>query len=988
LRAGSVILGNVVDTTNNGTFRLSGSTTGAFDASRIGVQYLGFSTFVKTGTSTWTLTGTTAAVTPWTINQGTLAITADGSLGASSGTLTINGGTLQYSGPGPITSTRDVVLNAGGGTFLTSSNSATLGGNISGAGSLTKDGIGTLTLSGSSTYIGTTLVKLGTLQAGAVNAFNSASAFTINSGGVLDLNGFSQTIGSLAGAGNVTLGAGTLTTGGNNTSTTLSGAISGAGGLTKVGTGTFILSGANANAYTGATNITAGTLQAGAANIFASGSAFVVGAAGNLDLNGFNQSIGSLAGSGAVSLGAGTLTTGNDNTNTTFSGSLSGTGGLTKVGTGIFTLSTLAAYTGATNVNAGTLQAGAANVFATTGAYTIASGAILDLNSFNQSIASLAGAGSVTLGTATLTAGSDNTSTTFSGDISGVGGGLTKVGTGTLTLSGTSLYTGATNISAGTLLVNGSIAGSAFTVNSGGTLGGSGTVGATTVAGGGTLAPGSSAGLNVNGTLTFDAGSTYAIGVSPSSADKVVVTGTASLAGTAQATFQGGSYAPKTYTILTSAGLGGTKFDTFTPSGAPSGFSASLSYTTTDALLTLTSALGQGIPLNQNQQNVASAINLFFNSGGNLPPEFLAVFNLGGQHLQNALSLLSGEAATGAARGASMMTGQFLGLMVDPFVDSRSASGFGGGRIAFAQEDASPDAALSYGTAGPQSPRLESFDRRWGAWSTGFGGAGGFGGNAAIGSTDVSLSTYGVAVGLDYRFSPDTVAGIAIAGGATNWGLAQGLGGGSSDAVLVGAYAATRSGPAYLATSVAFANHWVSTDRFGVGGDRLKGSFTGQNIGSRIEGGYRYGSISAGITPYAAWQGQVFQARAFTETDTDGGPFALHYGAKNSTDWRTELGARFDAAQPVSPTSVLILRSRLAWGHSWISDPSLNASFQALPGANFTVTGATPAKDLLLASAGFDLRLTSGVTFSGKFDGEFGNATQIFSGTASLRYRW
>jgi len=494
--------------------------------------------------------------------------------------------------------------------------------------------------------------------------------------------------------------------------------------------------------------------------------------------------------------------------------------------------------------------------------------------------------------------------------------------------------------------------------------------------------------LNVNGTLAFNPGSTYAIGVSPSAADKVVVSSTASLAGTAQATFQSGSYAPKTYTILTSAGLGGTKFDTFAPLGTPSGFSVSLDYTSTDALLSLTSALGQDTPLNRNQQNVASAINSFFNNGGTLPPEFLAIFNLGGVNLQNALSQLSGEAATGAPRSAAMMTGQFLGLMLDAFVDGRSASAFGVGRMAFAEGDALPNSALGYG-ARPQSPRLDlSFERRWSVWSTGFGGAGGFGGNTSIGSHDATLSTYGVAVGLDYRFSPDMVGGIAVAGGGTSWGLASGLGGGSSDAFLVGAYAAARSGPAYLATSIAFANHWVSTDRIGVNGDRLKGDFVGQDIGGRIEGGYRFGDIFGGITPYAAVQAQVFQAPAYTETDTDNGPFALRYNAKDTSDTRAEFGARFDTKQQVSPISALTLRSRLAWAHNWVSNPSLNPSFQALPGASFTVTGATPAKDLLLASAGFDLNLTSGVMFSGKFDGEFGRNTHIFSGTASLRYRW
>jgi autotransporter-associated beta strand protein len=744
-----------------------------------------------------------------------------------------------------------------------------------------------------------------------------------------------------------------------------------------------------ANAYSGATTVNAGTLKAGASNTFASGSAFTVGPSGTLDLNGFSQSIGSLAGSGVVTLGAGTLTTGNDNTSTIFSGSMSGTGGLTKVGTGTFTLSAPVTYSGATNVNAGTLQAGNANVFAPNSAFTVASGATLDLNGLDQSIASLAGAGSVTLGAGTLTAGSDNTNTTFSGDISG-GGGLTKVGSGALTLSGTSLYIGATNINAGTLVVDGSIAASPFFVNSGGTLGGSGTVGTTTVASGGTLAPGTPIGtLSVNGTLAFNPGSTYAIDVSPAAADKVAVSGTASLAGTAQATFQGGSYAPKVYTILSSTGLGGTTFDTFTVVGKPSGFSASLDYTSTNALLILSSALGQDTTLNRNQQNVASAINSFFNGGGALPPEFLAIFNLGGTDLQGALSQLSGEAATGASRSASLMTGQFLGLMLDAFVDGRSANAFGGNRMAFAEDGALPNSALGYGAAHPQSPRLEpSFDRRWSTWATGFGGAGGFGGNASIGSHDMSMSTYGVAVGLDYRFSPDTVAGIAVAGGGTSWGLPLGLGGGTSDAFLVGAYAATRSGPAYLGTSIAFANHWVSTNRIGVNGDRLNGNFVGQDIGGRIEGGYRFGDIAGGVTPYAAVQAQVFQAPAYSETDTDNGPFALRYNAKDSNDTRTELGGRFDTTQQVSPISALTLRSRVAWVHDWVSNPSLNPVFQALPGASFTVTGAAPAKDLVLASAGLDLALTSGVTLSGKFDGEFGKDTKIFSGTASLRYRW
>ena len=90
----------------------------------------------------------------------------------------------------------------------------------------------------------------------------------------------------------------------------------------------------------------------------------------------------------------------------------------------------------------------------------MATEATFDLNNFTQSIGSLAGAGSVTLGTATLTTGNDNTITDFSGVINGLGG-LTKVGAGTQILSGDNTYTGGTTISAGTLqLGNGGTSGS------------------------------------------------------------------------------------------------------------------------------------------------------------------------------------------------------------------------------------------------------------------------------------------------------------------------------------------------------------------------------------------------------------------------------------------------------------------------------------------------------------------------------------------------
>lgn len=126
------------------------------------------------------------------------------------------------------------------------------------ASSITKTGDGAVTLSGANTYSGATNIQAGSIIAGAANTLPSTTPLTINSGASLQMNGNSQTVGSLSGAGSVALGAGTLTTGGTGASTEFSGAIAGAGGVTKVGAGTFIISGTNT--YTGATNINAGSV--------------------------------------------------------------------------------------------------------------------------------------------------------------------------------------------------------------------------------------------------------------------------------------------------------------------------------------------------------------------------------------------------------------------------------------------------------------------------------------------------------------------------------------------------------------------------------------------------------------------------------------------------------------------------------------------------------------------------------------------------------
>ena len=398
---------------------------------------------------------------------------------------------------------------------------------------------------------------------------------------------------------------------------TVGNAISGNGNV-EIVAGTAVVT--SASIVSGTVTIDPGaTMQWGAGNV-----AFLAGGNGGVVDNGtlvLNLGGGSISGSGPVS-GTGSLTLQSGSVNT----------------------SGVSTYTGATTINSGA-------IFALTGPGSIAnSSGVFDQGSFDisgttvgASIQSISGSGTVSLGGKTLTL--TNASGIFSGVMAdggtsgGTGGGLTIAG-GTETLTGTNTYTGATTINGSTLIVNGSIASSSLlTVNAGGTVGGTGILPSTVIGNGGTLAPGNFIGtIMVQGNLIFNAGSMYAVELSPSAADRTNVTGTATLAGAVNATFAPGSYMSRSYTILSAAGgLGGTSFNALTTSNT-SNFNTSLSYTSTDVLLNLTAALGAAAgPLNSNQQSVASAINAFFNGGGTLPPAFSSLFGMTGANLTNAL---------------------------------------------------------------------------------------------------------------------------------------------------------------------------------------------------------------------------------------------------------------------------------------------------------------------------------------------------------------
>jgi autotransporter-associated beta strand protein len=886
------------------------------------------------GSGSWTSTGTN-----WTDANGTANDSWGGRFAVfqgAAGSVTVDG-TISVTGMQFMTSGYMIAAGTGSLSLADAQTnirvdpgvSATISAGITGTGGINKLDTGTLILGGANNYAGATTIAGGTLRAGVGGALPAGTTVTIAAGATLDLAA-SQTVASLAGAGSVTLTSGSLTTGGGNTDTRYAGMITGSGGLTKAGTGVFTLAGANS--YAGATTISAGTLRLDGGTI--GSGALSVAAGATFDVNSAIASVSGLSGAGRILLGSGSLTA-NTSTTSSFTGVISGTGSFAKAGTGTLTLGAANTYSGGTIVAGGTLTAGIANAFGT-GALTVTAPGAVNLANFATTVGGLAGDGNIALGSAILTVNNTG-ATAYSGVLSGTGR-LIKGGTGTLTLNGVNTYTGSTTINDGLLVVNGSLAGT-LTIGATGRLGGSGRIGSLSVSG--IVAPGNSIGtLNVTGSLTFAAGSTYLVEVSPTGiSDQIIATGAVTINGGTVSVLTGGqtNFSPlTTYTILTGSAVTGTFANVVTDLAF---LAPSLVYNASTVQLRLLRndvSLGS-VAQTPNQIAVAAAVGA--KSSGAV---FDAVIGLNAADARNAFDQLSGEVFT-------------AGMTV------ASRDGHDAGRELIGRIDGPRDQKRAFWIAGDMG-QLKA-----GAQD----GLAGFESDRQVLSGGIEMTGDNLRYGFSYRYAKNKISLDDRAG----------------DAKLVSnsafAYLGYSVGGLRFAGGVGYSANTISTDRrvaFGSLSNQLTSAGDGHSYTAFGELAY-FAKLGGGVRvgPYA---GGSVNSSTFDKAQEWGGAAALVAGKARTTTSLASYGLRGTAL-----INGVTLTGDIG-GRTYLDSPEAVRMFKFVDtGTGFTANGAQFGKTVVAGRLDASTNVGRFVLGLG-LRGETGEGGSSVSARASAGFRF
>lgn len=760
--------------------------------------------------------------------------------------------------------------------------------------------------------------------------------------------------------------------------TRISAPITGTGGIVKQGGGDLRLGGPNV--YSGATVVNGGSLTAILPGTFSANSAHVVAAGAVLDLNNGNQTIASLAGEGRVLLGSATLTAGGNNTSTTFSGVMEGSGGLTKTGSGILTLTGENTYTGTTTIAQGTLSLGDG------GSSGSVAGNIVNNNNFlvfNRS-----------------------DEVTYAGILSGTGS-TSFIGSGMTTLTGDSSgLTGPAFVTDGNLRIasGGSLGSSLLTVGADGTLSGFGTiVGNVNVDG--RLAPGGDTlgTFTITGDVAFQTGSTYAIRIAgtnpdPSPAatiDSLIVGGMADLTdGTVEIAaidprtsyVDGHTYA--TPILSATGGLGATEFAGVGMTSDSAFITPTLSYVGNDVFLTI--AVTQDFSTaaeTYNQFQAASALNDLEQTGDALAV-FNTIANMNADDARRAFDLTSGEVH---AAGQHVIDQTFA--LFNRTLRYQGVAGVGSGNVG-AQVFTAPlgyGPAVAAGNAGVvaiEDAAAYADARVRGAWAAPLGGFGHVDsdGNAA------KLDWWNAGLAGGYEGVIDVASGNAVGGFGFGYIHSRGtlddrLSTFDADGFYLGAYGAWADGPWNVAGSLSYGANRVSTERnIAFMGTTAEASYWTHTIGASGEASYAFDladttKLAPLFTLDAGWSGHG----GFTETGA---------GALNLTSG-SESWTRLDAGLGIALTHTILtengnvtLEGRAVWEHAFADVvPSQSLALAGSP-TGFTVLGPDAGRDRLRIGAGLSWDVSDDMTVRARYDGLFSNSQANHSASIGLNIRF